>query len=141
MSAAEPLSSPATHVPSLPTQRPPSVRPRVPWVAVTPEPDPLDFSTPRVRHHVSRREIAWALTVSLLLTVGIVGTLLLRTAMQGEARVVQQERQQMAALQQQADDLERALARQADPALLARRARALHMHPQNRPAFVRAPAR
>lgn len=90
---------------------------------------------------MTRREVAWALALSLLLTIGIIGTLLLQTAMQGEARVVQHERQRMASLQQQAQDIGRELARDADPSVLAARARALHMRPQSHPAFVRPGSR
>jgi len=92
--------------------------------------------TPLARREVTKREVVWALTLSLLLALGIVATLLLQTAMQGEARVVQREHARMSALQQQAEDLRRELAHDADPSVLAMRARALHMRPQSRPAFL-----
>jgi hypothetical protein len=88
------------------------------------------------RRAPTRREIAWALLVSAILVSGIVGTLLLQTAMQGQARNLLQAHGRAAALAQHDRSLHRALAQAADPATLATHARALHMHPQVTPHFV-----
>lgn len=90
----------------------------------------------RARRAPTRRELAWALLVSAVLTVGIVGTLLFQTAMQGQARTLLREHEQAAALSLHDRTLHHDLARAADPAILAARARALHMRPQVTPHFL-----
>lgn len=85
---------------------------------------------------VSRREVAWAVSITLLLLTGILGTLLLRTSMEGQARTLQRAGQTAASLTDRTQELKRTLTRDADPASLAAKARALRMHPQSAPEFL-----
>lgn len=121
MSAAEPLAGvqPAAEPASGPSYRP--------------SPTPAR----RARRAPTRRELAWALLLSAVLTVGIIATLLFQTAMQGQARTLLREHDRAAALAQHDQSLHRALAHAADPAALAARAHTLHMRPQITPHFVR----
>ena len=93
-----------------------------------------------VDHRVTKREVVWAITVSVLLVAGIVGTLLLQTAMQGQARTLQLQHDHTAALITRSQLLQRGLDRFAAPTALAARARSLHMRPQGRPRFLLARA-
>ena len=61
----------------------------------------------------------------------------LQTAMQGEARVLQHEQDRSVSLLQRGQQLHRYLAHASDPAALAAQAKALHMHPQVTPLFIR----
>jgi hypothetical protein len=87
-----------------------------------------------------RRETVFAAVLTLLLTVGVVGVLLLNMSMQAQQRVISTNQQRIATLQQRAQLLRAAIDREADPALLARRALALHLQPVRRVRFIAAPA-
>ena len=84
---------------------------------------------------VTRREIAWAFSLSLILLAGILGTLFLQTAMQTQARTLQTQKDRSAALSTLNGQARRNLAHAANPAALAQQARQLHMRPQTTPAF------
>jgi hypothetical protein len=96
---------------------------------------PLQLRPERRTH---RREVVWAVTISIVLVAGIIGTLLLQTATQTQARSLQIEHRHAGRLATRSQLLRRNLSRDADPAILARRAAALHMRPQVVPRFVPA---
>lgn len=91
---------------------------------------------PPPRRSVTRREVVWAVLITLVLVAGILGTLLLRTAMQTQARALQLAQRTGDGLSLQIQRDQRELTSQADPARLAAQARALRMHPQLRPVFL-----
>jgi hypothetical protein len=88
------------------------------------------------------REAAFAACLTLVLTIGVLGVLLLNTAMQQQADRISRQHQRIASLTQQSQELATALDRQSDPARLAARAKALRLRPVPRITFVnpRTPA-
>jgi hypothetical protein len=78
------------------------------------------------------REAAWALLLASLLSFGVVAVLLLNTAMQQQAIRITHQQQAIARLSAQAQAVQTAVERTADPSLLAVRARQLHMRPATR---------
>jgi hypothetical protein len=92
-----------------------------------------------------RRRRAWgdalfATTLALVLGVGIVGVLLLNTAMQTQADQIQATQQKLAALRLVVQGEQTALDRVNAPGMLAARAAALHMRPAAAMLMLRAPA-
>lgn len=80
----------------------------------------------------------FVLLVGLLLSAGLIGLLLLNTALGQGSFTVHDLSRQADQLDDQAQALQRQLARAESPAQLAGRARALGMVPSENPAFVRA---
>jgi hypothetical protein len=66
-------------------------------------------------------------TLSVILLVGVLGALLFNTSMQQQARLIAGQRAHLSALQLTAQSAQTRVDQSADPWLLARRARALHM--------------
>jgi cell division protein FtsX len=87
------------------------------------------------------REAAFAACLALVLAVGVLGVLLLNTAMQQQANAIARQHQRIATLTQQAQGLRTGLDRQTEPARLAARAKALRLRPVTRIEFVSAPRR
>jgi len=82
------------------------------------------------------REAAFAACLTLVLTIGVLGVLLLNTVMQQQADRIARQHQRIADLTQQTQELETALDWQSDPAQLAAKARALRLRPVPRVTFV-----
>lgn len=80
----------------------------------------------------------FAAVVVLVLAVGVVGVLLLNTALQQQSDWMAVQHQRIAALQQRVQELHQRLDWASDPARLANRARALHLRPVTRIEFVSA---
>ena len=76
-----------------------------------------------------------------MLGVGIVGVLLLNTAMQTQADQIQATQQKLAALHLVVQGEQTALDRMNTPAALAARAAALHMRPAKTMPVLRVPVR
>lgn len=76
-----------------------------------------------------RRDIAWALLVAGLLSVGAIGVLWFNTALQRQADEQTHQQQVISRLEVQSQSLDVSLSRLADPASLTMKARSLHMHP------------
>ena len=74
-------------------------------------------------------DAVYAATLALLLAAGILGVLLLNTATQTQADRIAAQRQHLAALALQAQAAQVALDREAVPAAVEARARALQMRP------------
>ena len=94
------------------------------------------------------RRVAWSLpnglyaaTVAAVLAAGIVGVLLLNTAMQTQADQMVSVKQRLAALQQQTQVLGVAVDQLSSPASLAARATTLQMRPAGRLPIIVLPAR
>jgi hypothetical protein len=81
------------------------------------------------------------LFLAALLTAGVVGVLLLNTAMQRQSDLIAGQRERVSDLQQHARSLSARLDRLADPALLAARATALHLRPAKRIRYVEVSGR
>ncbi|MBV9293876.1 MAG: hypothetical protein JO222_15645 [Frankiales bacterium] len=84
----------------------------------------------------SRRDVAYAACLALVLGIGVLGVLLLNTAMQQQARQLTRVQQHIAALTEQAQLLQADVDRNRDPQLLAQRARALHLRPARNVLFL-----
>ena len=82
----------------------------------------------------------FATTLALVLGVGIVGVLLLNTAMQTQADQIQATQQKLAALRLVVQGEQTALDRLNTPGTLAARAVALHMRPAASMPILRAAA-
>lgn len=119
--------------------------------AVAPlRPDPVAPSTPRTPLRLapaapqrsSARDAVWAMTLALLLAVGIVGVLVLNTSTQTQADRIAATRQHLADLALRAQVLQTQADETAAPGTLAARARALHLRPAAHIGFLQpAPAR
>jgi hypothetical protein len=117
MAAVEPLR----------TQRPD--RPRnAPALRLAPRPRPRP--TPR-------RDAVFAATLAVLLAVGIVGVLLLNTAMQAQADHIAAAKQRLSDLTLRAQVLKTTADEVASPTVLAARARQLHLRPATRVTLLR----
>lgn len=115
-------------VAALPQQRPdrPSVRPDL-------------RLAPRYRARPTPgRDVAYAFTLALLLVVGIIGVLLLNTAMQTQADHIAAAKQHLADLTMNAQVLQTEADRDDAPGALAARARALHLRPATTVTIVPA---
>src|SRR4051812_688246 len=82
------------------------------------------------------RDAAFACCLTLVLSIGVVGVLLLNTSMQQQSDRLDLQRRQVADLSTAVQQLTTALDAQSDPAKLAAKARKLHMRPVTRPQFV-----
>ena len=82
------------------------------------------------------REAAFAACLALVLTIGVLGVLLLNTAMQQQADRIARQHQRIASLTQKTQELQASLDWQTDPTRLAARAHALKLRPINRVDFV-----
>jgi hypothetical protein len=91
---------------------------------------------PRSRRSQHRRDAVYAVTLAVLLGVGILGVLLLNTAMQTQADRIAATKQQLADLTLRAQVLQTAADETDSPAVLAARARSLHLRPATRVAIV-----
>jgi len=92
---------------------------------------------PRRSSSPSRREVVYALTLGLVLGVGVLAVLVLNTLMQQQARTIAAQQAALGALALRQQTLQVRLDATENPRELARRARALHM----RPAGMLAPLR
>jgi len=92
---------------------------------------------PAPRRRVARhRDAAYAVTLSMLLAVGILGVLLLNTAMQTQADHIATAKQRLADLQLRTQVLQTTADQQDSPAVLAARARALKLRPATHVAII-----
>lgn len=82
------------------------------------------------------REAAFAACLALVLTIGVLGVLLLNTAMQQQSDEIARQHQRIASLTEQAQMLRTDLDWQSDPARLAAQARALRLRPVRHIEFV-----
>lgn len=115
---------------------------RTPEPSRTPQPgrarSPLRLApAPRASSSPSRREVAYALTLGLVLGLGVLGVLVLNTLMQQQARTIAAQQSALGALALRQQTLQLQLDAADNPRELARRAQALHM----RPAGLLAPLR
>jgi hypothetical protein len=92
---------------------------------------------PRPARSSSRREVAYAVTLGLILGLGVLGVLVLNTLMQQQARTIAAQQAAIATLALRQQTLQLELDAADNPRALARRAHALHM----RPAGMLAPLR
>ena len=82
------------------------------------------------------RDLLFVCCLTTVLTVGVLGVLLLNTAMQQQSDRMAAQRQRVQTLTEQAQQLRTTLDRLADPATLAEKARRLHMQPVQRLRFA-----
>ena len=82
------------------------------------------------------RDALFVVCLATVLTIGVVGVLLLNTAMQQQSDQMTVQRQQIASLTDQAQQLRTNIDRLATPQSLAARARRLHMQPVKRLRFT-----
>ncbi|HET7312177.1 MAG TPA: hypothetical protein VFJ17_12725 [Mycobacteriales bacterium] len=82
------------------------------------------------------RDLLFVVCLTTVLTIGVVGVLLLNTAMQQQSDRMTLQRQQIATLSDQAQQLRTDIDRLSTPQSLAARARRLHMQPVNRLRFT-----
>jgi hypothetical protein len=82
------------------------------------------------------RDLLFVACLTTVLTIGVLGVLLLNTAMQQQSDRLTQQHQKLASLTDQAQQLRTRLDRLADPATLAAKARQLHMQPVTRLHFT-----
>ncbi|HET6817331.1 MAG TPA: hypothetical protein VFH66_08935 [Mycobacteriales bacterium] len=75
------------------------------------------------------RDLLFVVCLTTVLSIGVVGVLLLNTAMQQQSDRMTLQRQKIASLTDQAEQLRTDLDRLATPQSLAARARRLHMQP------------
>jgi hypothetical protein len=115
-----------------PDQQPAAPQQAAPTLRLAPRPRPRPRPTPR-------RDAAFAVTLGLLLAVGVVAVLLLNTAMQTQADRIATVKQHLADLTLRAQVLKTEADMEAAPAVLAVRARQLHLRPATRVTILRAP--
>ncbi len=84
---------------------------------------------PRPSSSPTRREFFYALTLGLVLGLGVLGVLVLNTLMQQQARTIAGQQAGLAALALKQQTLQLQLDAADNPRALARRAAALHMRP------------
>jgi hypothetical protein len=84
------------------------------------------------------REAAFAACLALVLSIGVLGVLMLNTAMQQQADRIARQHQRIAALAQEAQELETTLDWQSNPARLEAKAKELRLRPVKRVSFVSA---
>jgi len=96
----------------------------------------------RVRRTVAPgvRDLLFVVCLTTVLTLGVLGVLLLNTAMQQQSDRMAVQRQRVADLILQAQEIRTRLDRLATPQQLAARARRLHMQPVKRLRFTVAGA-
>ena len=84
---------------------------------------------PRRASSPTRREFFYALTLGLVLGVGVLGVLVLNTLMQQQARTIAAQQDALGALALRQQTLQIQLDAADNPRTLAQRAAALHMRP------------
>lgn len=104
--------------------RPAPARPARAPLRLAPAPLPR-----RTASSPSRREVAYALTLGLVLGLGVLGVLVLNTLMQQQARTIAAQQAELAALALRQQTMQVQLDAADNPGALARRAQALHMKP------------
>jgi Tfp pilus assembly protein PilV len=82
------------------------------------------------------RDLLFVGCLTTVLTIGVLGVLLLNTAMQQQSDRMALQRQQVAALNEQAQQIRTQIDRLATPQQLAAQARRLHMQPVKRLRFT-----
>jgi cell division protein FtsB len=82
------------------------------------------------------RDLLFVVCLTTVLTIGVIGVLLLNTAMQQQADRMSLQRQRIATLTDQAQQLRTDIDKVATPQSLAARARRLHMKPVKRLRFT-----
>jgi Tfp pilus assembly protein PilV len=82
------------------------------------------------------RDLLFVTCLTTVLTIGVLGVLLLNTAMQQQSDRMALQRQRVAALTEQAQQLRTQIDQLATPQSLAARARRLHMQPVTRLRFT-----
>jgi cell division protein FtsB len=82
------------------------------------------------------RDLLFVVCLTTVLTIGVVGVLLLNTAMQQQSDQMTLQRQQIASLTDQAQQLRTDIDRLSTPQSLAAKARRLHMQPVKRLRFT-----
>jgi cell division protein FtsB len=82
------------------------------------------------------RDLLFVVCLATVLSIGVVGVLLLNTAMQQQSDQMTLQRQQISALTDQAQQLRTTIGRLATPESLAAQARRLHMQPVRRLRFT-----
>lgn len=87
------------------------------------------------------RDAAFASCLTLVLAVGVVGVLLLNTAMQQQSDRIAAQHARVATLAQRAQEAAARLDWMSDPVLLARKARQLHLRPVKHVRYVGVSAR
>lgn len=85
-----------------------------------------------------RHDAAFATCLGLLLVVGVLAVLLLNTALQQQADSLNAQQRVVAQLALEDQSLNLDLERDADPKVLAARAKAMHMRPVTRIRFLAA---
>jgi outer membrane murein-binding lipoprotein Lpp len=85
-----------------------------------------------------RHEAAFAVVLAGVLAVGVIGVLLLNTAMQQQSDTLDRQRAHIAQLGTQVEQLRTTIERAGEPTVLARRARALRLRPADRVHYVSA---
>jgi len=85
--------------------------------------------------------VTYALTLGLVLGLGVLAVLVLNTLMQQQARTIAAQQAALGALGLRQQTLQLRLDATDNPRELARRARALHMRPAGMLTPLRAPAR
>ena len=86
----------------------------------------------------TRRDVAFAGCLAVVLASGVLSVLLLNTSMQQQADLMSAQRQHMEALTQEQQSLQVGLDRLANPTVLATKARQLHLRPAGEPRYVDA---
>ena len=82
------------------------------------------------------RDLLFVGCLTTVLTIGVLGVLLLNTAMQQQSDRMAIQRQRIAAMTEQAQQIRTEIDRLATPQQLATRARRLHMQPVTRLRFT-----
>jgi hypothetical protein len=96
----------------------------------------LRLAPPAPARPPGRRDAAYAVVLFTVLTAGVLGVLLLNTAMQQQARQLAASHGRIAALHEQVQQLRVTVDRDNDPAALATRARRLHLRPARRVRYL-----
>jgi hypothetical protein len=114
-------------------------QPPLSLVPPLPRSRPSQHGSSQQRQSQHRRDAVYAVTLAVLLGIGIVGVLLLNTAMQTQADRIATTKQQLADLTLRAQVLQTATDEADSPAALAARARLLHLRPAARVAVLALP--
>ena len=90
----------------------------------------------RARRNRARRDAAFVACLAVVLGIGVLGVLLLNTSMQQQSDRLTAQRQRIAALATRTQQMRTAVDLAGDPALLAAKARALHLRPARTVRYV-----
>lgn len=91
----------------------------------------------RRRRSAARRDAAFVLCLTVVLSLGVLGVLLLNTSMQQQSDRIARQHQRVAALQQTVQEEQLRLDQLSNPGLLAAHARQLHLRPVGTTRYVR----